>query len=701
MDTMRRTSLILLALAFGLAAADWPDWRGPNRDGTSAEKGLPTKWSPQGENLAWRVPYGSRSAPVVFGNRVYLQNWAGKGPTLQERIMAFDADTGRIAWEYKFNVYQSDVPAHRVGWASPVVDTSSGNVYAFGVGASVVAVGPDGKALWHRSLAEDLGMVTTHGGRTMSPVIVDDLVIVSGVTSQWGAYARANQRFIALDKKTGETVWVNSPGLRPYDTTYSPPAVATVNGVRMLIAGGGDGAVHAMKPLTGEPIWRFEMAKRGINTGVVVYNNAAIVSHSEENLDTSEMGMLAAIDATAKGDIKTTKWAVKGVQNGFSSPIIDGDRLLQVDNGANLYAYDINTGKQLWKQNMGTIQKASPVLADGKIYVGSENGRFFILKPHNDHCEVLDQDWLGTEAQPEIIIASPAVSNGRVFVASMDALYAIGPKKVAYAKPTPPVKPAASTQPAAYLRLWPTEVITSPGAKIPFKAAMFDANGEFIRGVPVPADLPVAPVTKFTADGLTGEARVRVIPPLPWSNDFNSATPGPPPPAWVNATGKFQVRKLEDGNTVLVKLADNPFTKRARAYMGPSNWSNYTVEADVLATEKRRQMGDGGVIAQRHALVLFGNHQRLELQPWQPETERTVAVPFAWKSNTWYRLKLRVENVAGGVRARGKAWLASDPEPAEWLIDRTDPIGNREGSPGVYADAPFEVFLDNLKVQAN
>jgi hypothetical protein len=153
---------------------------------------------------------------------------------------------------------------------------------------------------------------------------------------------------------------------------------------------------------------------------------------------------------------------------------------------------------------------------------------------------------------------------------------------------------------------------------------------------------------------------------------------------------------------VLAKLADNPFTKRARAYIGPADWSNYTVEADVRAVEKRRQMGDAGVVAQRYSLILFGNHQRLELQSWQPETARTVVKPFAWKPEIWYRLKLRVEPAAGGkVRVLGKAWPREEAEPADWAVERVDPIPNLQGSPGFYADATNEVFFDNLKVTPN
>jgi hypothetical protein len=130
--------------------------------------------------------------------------------------------------------------------------------------------------------------------------------------------------------------------------------------------------------------------------------------------------------------------------------------------------------------------------------------------------------------------------------------------------------------------------------------------------------------------------------------------------------------------------------------------SDYTVEADVLATEKRRQMGDGGVIAQRYALVLFGNSQKLELHPWQANPARTVEVPFTWKPETWYRVKLRVDNHKDGTtQVRGKAWPTAEPEPATWAIDFLDKMPHRHGAAGIYADAPAEVFFDNVKVSAN
>jgi len=207
---------------------------------------------------------------------------------------------------------------------------------------------------------------------------------------------------------------------------------------------------------------------------------------------------------------------------------------------------------------------------------------------------------------------------------------------------------------------------------------------------------------KATVGGVSGTASVRVFPPLPWSETFDSYAPNTLPPAWVNTTLKFSVRD-QNGNKVLAKLTEgSSLLSRARAYIGPSDWSNYTVEADVNATTKRRQQGDAGVIAQRYVLTLYGNSQMLHLEPWQPEIKRTQSVPFAWKPDTWYRLKLEVANLPDGTtRARGKAWPANEPEPSAWMIERIDPIPNRQGAPGIFGNGLAELYFDNIKVYAN
>jgi outer membrane protein assembly factor BamB len=715
-------ALLLVAPA---AASDWAEWRGPARDGISHEAKLPVKWSPAGENVAWKAPYGGRSTPIVLGDHLYLQNTAGKGEALQERVMCFNADTGKLLWEHRFNVYLSDVPPHRVGWASPAADPATGNVYVFGVGGTLLGLTSDGKVLWERSLGEDFGLLTTHGGRTVSPIVDGDLVIVSGVTFMWGQHGRGAHRFLAFDKRTGETVWVSAPGGRPYDTTYAPPIIVDVNGTRLLIQGASDGVVHAIKPQTGEPVWKYEISKRGLNTGVVMHGTTAILTHSEENLDSSEMGMMVAVDAAAKGDIKKeqVKWRTNGWQGGFSSPVVDGDRLYQVDNSANIAAFDLNTGKQLWLQNLGTIQKASPVLADGKLYVGTENGKFFILEPSATSVKILDQDQLGTEQLPEAIIASVAVSNGRVFVVSDANLYCIGKKSsTTTGSQSTIVSTPDSNRTATHVQVVPTELLLKPGDTVNFRVRLFDEHGYFIREekaatwsldqlkgsvangqfVAQADAVAQAGLVKATVGSLTGTASVRVFPPLPWTENFDGMAVNTLPPTWVNTTLKYTVREV-NGNKVLVKTTEgSSLLSRARAYMGPSDFANYTVEADVSATQKRRQQGDAGVIAQRYGLTLYGNSQALHLEPWQPETARTVSMPYAWKPDAWYRLKLQVENLPDGkVRARGKAWPVGETEPAAWMIERIDPVPNRQGAPGIFGNALAEVYFDNLKVYKN
>src|SRR5262245_7192336 len=420
-----------------VALGDWPEARGANRDGRSAETGLPSSWDLKGTNLLWRAPFGGRSTPIVMGNRVYVQNPTGRGPQLQERVMALDADSGKVVWEYKFSLFQSDVPSHRIAWASPAADPETGNIYALSGGAQVIALSPEGKLLWERSFGEEFAAFTTHGGRTMSPVIDGDLVIVSAAVSNWGSAAGRAHRFIALNKRTGDVIYVSNPGGRPYDTAYAPPVIATINGMRMLIDGLGDGGIHAIKVNTGEKVWSFPVSKRAVNTGVAVSGNTVFLSHGDENLEGVELGLIAALDGTQKGDLKTTKWAVKGVEFSFSSPIVDGTRLYQLDNGSTLRAYDTATGKELWSIPLGSAQKASPVLADGKIYVGTDGGDFFIVRPSADKAEILSKVELpnsansccGSEGTPEQILGNPAISRGRIYFMSSDAIYAIGSRR--------------------------------------------------------------------------------------------------------------------------------------------------------------------------------------------------------------------------------------------------------------------------------
>jgi outer membrane protein assembly factor BamB len=741
MIEVMRTRLLSLVLAVSagvavISANDWPEWRGPNRDGSSAETNLPEKWSPAGENVAWSKPFGGRSAPVIFGNRVYLQTITTTSiATTQERLVAMDADTGNVVWERRVNDFHSDVRYDRAAWASPAVDPATGIIYMFTGAAQLLAFSPEGKVLWDRSLPEEYGAITTHGGRTTSPIVDGDKVILNTLIQNWGPdLGRPGNRYFAFDKATGRTIWVSSPQARHYDTNYSTPIVATVNGARLMIVGGTDGVFHALQVNTGKPVWSYEVSKRAILNSVLFRDNIVYLTHGEENIDTTAMGMIAAIDATGTGSLTKTslKWVTHGFLPSYASPVMDRERLYTMDNSAILGAFDLKSGKEVWTKRLGIASKASPVLADGKLYIGTEGGKFYILRPTATGADVIDEDLIGTPTNPEPIVASPAIAGGRIYVTTMSPaegiagsaghLYAIGPKTRTRPAAAAPIAAAEkpSTAPVAQVQVFPYEALLDTGARQAFTLKLYDEKGNFIRAAPpseaqwtlellggtVGADgAYVAPATgsagfvKATVGGISGQARVRVIPPLPWTLDFEGLKVAP---MWWTSNLKG-VPTVLDGNGVIVRPRDDTVGRRTRFLMGRPDWSNYTVEADVRGTEMRRQRGDVGLINQRYALVLFGNGQHLEIHPWQAVEPMTVRLDkVAWEINTWYRMKLRVENRPDGTTlVQGKVWPRDQAEPAKWMIEKADKIGHRNGAPGIYADGISDVMFDNLKVYKN
>jgi hypothetical protein len=329
----------------------------------------------------------------------------------------------------------------------------------------------------------------------------------------------------------------------------------------------------------------------------------------------------------------------------------------------------------------------------------------------------------GSEGTPEQIVSSAAVSRGRIFFVTSDAVYAVGPRiarsQTGFAVDEPAVVGSGAP---AHVQVSPTELVLEPGDSVALRARLFDAQGRFIRQAEqaewsldglqgqvtngtftVAADRrDQAGTIAATVNGVSGSARVRVVRPMPWTEDFESYADGALPAGWINVTAaKFGITTL-NGTKALHKTPDNTLFKRMRLFMGSPEMANYTVQADVQTPTRRRQQGDLGITAQRYSLILYGNSQRLKIESWEPETQRTVTVPHAWKPDTWYTLKLQVENMPdGAVRARGKVWPAGEPEPSGWLIEKVDPIGNREGMPGLFIDAEFGAHVDNVSITPN
>jgi outer membrane protein assembly factor BamB len=564
-------------------ARGWLDWRGPARLGVTQEKGLPEKVDVKA--ALWAVDFPGQSAPVIANGRLYINGFLGEGPDLQEVVACFDAETGKKLWEHRENDFLSDIIYLRYSTSSPSVDAETGNVYVQGTQGLLMCFSADGKLLWKHSLMEEYGRLTFPNARTASPTIDKDLVVTRGITSAWGAHGPAGDRFYAFDKKTGELVWSSAPGDRPQDNTFSHPWLDFWNGQRVLYSAGGDCSLVAINARTGEPLWRVLVAKAGakggINAAVIRHKDYLIVIHESENLDSSEIGRMAAYKIPASvtktnplvPQIRVPKEAEawrNEVGSLASSPVLVGDTIYEVNGTGDLCAVDANTGRVLWKHKLGIEQRQStPFYADGKLYVamytsaqGADkvaatggdsggNGDLFVIKPGATGCEILSQTTLEGRCY-----GSPVGYNGKLYIQTDKKLYAFGRKgNNPGLAPEPEETPWPKAGVAKQLQIVPYESLLKPSDKQTFRIRSLDANGfavsesvdvksaKWVSYVPPTALVKAYAKAKFDAGGvltadadnvpsagqfeatigdLKGYIKVRIMSTLPLKQDFES-----------------------------------------------------------------------------------------------------------------------------------------------------------------------------------
>jgi outer membrane protein assembly factor BamB len=759
--------ILQFAISCGVSrAADWTHWRGPEQSGVSREKDLPDRWSPnpkaENNNLIWKQPYGGRSTPIIMNGRVFFINSAGEGLTGQERVMCFDAETGKVLWEYKFNVWLADIDILRVGWTNLAGDPETGNIYAAGTQGLLICFNRDGKVIWQHSLTEEYGRITGYGGRISSPTVDGDLVIYGMLNANWGDHAAPGNRFIAFDKRTGTPVWWSAPCERPKDTYASCPIIAVINGERLLITGAGDGGIYALKVRTGEKVWSYMVSAGGLSSSPVVEGNRVYICHGAENLDTAVQGKVVCLDASQIKDGKPALvWEKPGIKVRYSSPAIHEGRLYVCDESAKLHCFNAADGKSLWSFKYGRNAKGAPVWADGKIYVAEVNGRFHILKPGDKRCEELHEQFFSSRDGLDVEInGTAAVANGRVYFTTSSEFYCIGKKNPSKkSDPIPTKFQLVSLAPdarPAHIQVIPADVLLEPGETAQFKVRAFDAKGNFLKEIPAQWSLPAPPppppagkpatnakpqtgggppplkgeisadgtlkvdpalpgqfgFVEAKADGLAARARVRVVSHLPVRQDFEKVPEGRTPGGWVNCQGKFVV-EAKDGSKVLHKLANNasPLFARAYTYLGKPTWHGYTIQADVMGMKKGGDLSDVGIVANRYSLILDGNKQRLRIVSWEstPHPRVEQVMPWPWKEGEWYTLKLTVDAKGDKAHIRGKAWARGQTEPKEWTIEFEDPLPNREGSPALYSyslgiiekQTGSDLYYDNVSVTPN
>jgi len=743
---IRNAGWIVVSVGICTASAlanDWPSWRGPEQTGASREQSVVRQWSLEGEHLLWKVPIGGRNTPVVMGGRLFTIAPVGSGASLGERVVCLDAETGKTIWEYRLNVFHTDIVENRLGWTSVVGDPETGNVYVHGSGGEFLCFDRNGKVLWKRSLAEELGRSSGYGGRLHTPVIDEDRVIISMVyiLTRWGTGPnKAGHRYLAFDKRTGDMIWAGQPGGRPFDTTYSVPVVTVIHGKRMLIAGNADGNVYGMYARTGEKVWTYRLAKSGINSSIVTDGKYAFVTHSEENIAGTQMGAILCLDASLSGDITEsgTVWRHDGITAGYSSPALANGRLYVATNSATLMCFDPKTGVKHWEHSLGRVMKGSPtVTADGVIYVSEVNGRFLILRDAGDHCEELHLTEFPNRGDAVVEInGSPAVADGRVYFMNMFDLYCLGKKTKTVAKVAiPGMEEEASGDKSkpAVLQVFPADITLAPGQRFTFSTRLYDENRRMI-GSPAAQWSAAGPKGAFDSSNaftaatdngfsagvvraqvgeLKAEAQVRVSPELPIDESFDGMAVGKQPPGWIGVDAKTTLVE-KDGSVVFEKLALKPSAMyaRMRSYSGRVIPAGYTVEVDMLGSPKkgpRPKLSDMGIINSRYKMILLGYEKRIRLVTYSPIPRIQEEVPFDWQPDVWYRAKFSVDIEGGSGVVRAKVWLRDQQEPTDWMITMKDAHPNVEGSPGLYAyskgataskpGAP--VYFDNYKVYRN
>jgi outer membrane protein assembly factor BamB len=401
------TSLVVLNIVIVADAESWPGWRGPRGDGTCLEQDVPTNWDPA--NALWKVelPGQGHASPIVWGSRVCT---ATAVPADQKRmLLCLDRASGKILWQQtvvegplepinKENSYASGTPA-----------TDGQRVYAaFRVGDEIVVAAHDlasGKRLW---LVRP-GTHTGEWGFSNEPVLFRNKVVLD-------ADSKGKSFLIAFNSADGETLWrVNRAN---QGISYSAPLIRDIAGRTQLIQC-GDRCVTSFDPETGRPFWTVDGPSQEFVSTPVYSERAGLVFVSSS----WPQRTLFAIRPDGHGNVTNTHvvWRDNAGAPYVPSMIVAGDFLLSVNHSGAAFCYDAATGKVLWQEKLGR-HHASPVLAGGLVYFVNDNGQVNVIKP-GAAFERVAQYELG-----EPCYASPAISNGQVFLRGFKHLFCIGRK---------------------------------------------------------------------------------------------------------------------------------------------------------------------------------------------------------------------------------------------------------------------------------
>ncbi|MGE4551283.1 MAG: PQQ-binding-like beta-propeller repeat protein, partial [Opitutales bacterium] len=522
------------------------------------------------------------------------------------------------------------------------------------------------------------------------------------------------------------------------------------DGRRVFYSGTGCGNVVCINARTGQPLWRFQMSYGGVNSGVVLHEGTVIAIHGKENVDATGIGRMVAIKKPTKlpgpGESplllgkESEQWRNNDLEAFTSTPVYREGRVYSTIKTGELLCVNADSGEIIWRLKLAPDQvHASPIWADGKLYVPMFDGKVFVVEDRGGEGGILDEVQLDGAC-----LAAPSVSHGRIFVQSKKRLYCFGSGKQTADFVPRAVSREKSSGGAVALQVVPAEFALKSGLSLKFKVFSLDRAGRRIgqltegltwqkwipptAKVQVKVDAEISSYGVLTADAdaelsagalrvtdgkVFGVTRGRILQDIPYAENFeegfsltqtaSDAIPfSYPPLPWLGARMRWQIQDM-DGNKVAGNTLDRVLFQRAMNFLGSEDMSNYTVEADVMTDGNRRIKSTVGLVNQRYIIALVGNWQKLEV--FSNYDRFKFSVPFNNKTNTWYHLKTRVDLAADGSGVvRAKAWEKGTEEPATWTLEAPHANAHTQGSPGVYALSPQslkKVYLDNISITSN
>ena len=412
--------LLLAGTTAGIARAEnWPAWRGPTGDGVSTETNLPVEWDTE-RNIAWKLPMPawSGSTPIVWGDLIFL-NVAVDDDNIE--LWCLDRDTGRSLWTRRLSDGNRRLRKQNMSSPSPVTDgehvwvmTGTGILKAFDVG---------GNELWMRDIPASYGRFGLNWGYASSPLLHDGALFVQvlhGMRTDDPSYV------LRIDALTGETLWrVERPSLavRESPDSYTTPALLEYDGTTEIVITGGD-AVTGHDPETGRELWRAD----GLNpTRQRDYRIVASPFVRDGVIYApTRVRPLLALRPGGRGDVLDSH-VIWSTDNGpdVPTPVTDGEYFYVVNDRGIVFVTDAKSGEPVYgpqRIRRGTYS-ASPVLADGRIYVTNESGMTTVLRAGPEFEVLAENDF------DDYCLSSPAVSEGQLFIRTTGYLYAIGERR--------------------------------------------------------------------------------------------------------------------------------------------------------------------------------------------------------------------------------------------------------------------------------